>query len=584
MQLTAESAPLGRIPQMNNVRSAVMGELRARLFGRARPTVGRYELRDPIGRGSFGTVYRAFDPQLDRHVAIKMLEHSDPDALLAEAQSAARLAHPNIVAVHDVGVLDPSEADLCGAFLVMDLVEGSTLAQWLESNRTPRSILAMFVQVGRGLVAAHQAEIVHRDFKPANVLVNERGRPMVADFGLAAQREGVTTTMGYGSTNTEASATDLVGTPRYMAPELFAGRPADARSDQYAFCLALRESLTGQLLFEDVLPIAARTPARGPLPRWPTACSVPTRWRSIIDRGLEIDPNQRWPTMASLLAELERVSSRRRMSGLVAGGVLGSAVALMAAWQTERGAPCETTAQAVSDRMPWDATATARVRTQFEQVRPDAIDQMWPRVSAALREQSSAWASAAIDNCEATYDRHAQSKTDLAVREACLDEVRAQISSTVDVLASASPQEIGRAVELVAGLPHSGRCDDVAQLARQRRAPVERERMDAVALERTALGHIRVLRRAGRYADAKGVALTSVERAESLGFGPLLAEARVELGLAFDGEAAYDDAERQLRLALDQALIEDAPATATVAASALALVLADAKASTAEAD
>ena len=225
-------------------------------------SIGRYVVIDRIGEGGMGVVYAAYDPELDRRVAIKLLQASERGdrstegraRLLREAQAIARIAHPNVVGVHDVGTFGD------GIFVAMEYVEGTTLRAWLaERPRAAREILAMFLQAGRGLAAAHAKGLVHRDFKPDNVIVGNDSRARVLDFGLAqavagseafAQSRVVPPSAESGpSLSLETPLTQtgvLMGTPLYMAPEQFLGKKTDSRTDQYSFCCALLEALWGE--------------------------------------------------------------------------------------------------------------------------------------------------------------------------------------------------------------------------------------------------------------------------------------------------------------------------------------------------
>ena len=202
--------------------------------------LGRYEVIRLLGRGGVGTVYEADDPEVGRRVAIKVLREDkggDAEALRGEAQALGRLVHPHVVTVYDVGIADGD------VFLVMQLVEGETLDRWVAARAvSPRAILAMMSQAGRGLAAAHAAGLVHCDFKPANVLVDHQGVVRVSDFGLAR----TTRDLAHADHHAIASASmiSISGTPAYMAPEQFDGH-ATAATDQFAFCVALCSSGRG---------------------------------------------------------------------------------------------------------------------------------------------------------------------------------------------------------------------------------------------------------------------------------------------------------------------------------------------------
>ena len=199
-------------------------------------------------------VHAALDPKLRRRVAIKVMRErpgatTQAERLRREAQALARLSHDNVIVVHDVGEVDGQ------VFLAMELIDGGTLSAWLKQPRPWREVARMFIQAGRGLAAAHAAGMVHRDFKPLNVLLRASGRPVVTDFGLVREladpaepvpEPAVTDGPAIQSPGMRLTASNAVmGTPAYMAPEQLRGRPADERSDQFAFCIALYEGLYG---------------------------------------------------------------------------------------------------------------------------------------------------------------------------------------------------------------------------------------------------------------------------------------------------------------------------------------------------
>ena len=232
--------------------------------------VGRYLILGLVGRGGMGEVYAAFDPRLDRKIALKLLrETRGPETsaqaaqerLLREAQAIARLSHPNVVVVHDVGAID-DETHGVRVYLAMEFIEGQTLASWLAAApRSWREICGVFAAAGKGLLAAHEAGLVHRDFKPQNVMVGRDGAVRVTDFGLARDTSDVaeaeTTTLDLVHSETRPTTDTialtgtgvLLGTPLYMAPEQFLARPTDARTDQFSFCVALYEALYGERPF-----------------------------------------------------------------------------------------------------------------------------------------------------------------------------------------------------------------------------------------------------------------------------------------------------------------------------------------------
>jgi len=318
--------------------------------------IGRYVIIERVGTGAMGVVYGAYDPELDRKVALKLIKPGQGvkdtarARLLREAKAIARLQHPNVVAVHDVGIIDDQ------VFLAMEFVAGGTIKSWLaEKPRTWREILDVFIAAGRGLAAAHAAGLVHRDFKPDNVLLDKEHRPRVVDFGIARQagagddelagetgdvisQDGTETLRDSSGKQTLATLTKTgtwVGTPAYMAPEQFLGERGDERSDQFSFCVALYEALYGERPFagDDMLSISVNvtTEQLRPLPK---DRGVPTWVRRVILRGLRATPSERWDGMPALIAALSSDPVAKLRNRLLAGGIAVVVVtALVGAWQ-----------------------------------------------------------------------------------------------------------------------------------------------------------------------------------------------------------------------------------------------------------
>jgi tRNA A-37 threonylcarbamoyl transferase component Bud32 len=296
--------------------------------------IGRYVIVAPIGAGGVGEVYAAFDPELDRKVAIKLVRPDTSDMvditeararMQREAQAMAKLAHPNVVAVHDVGTFGD---DL---FVAMELIEGATLKRWLaETHRSWREIRDVFVQAARGLAAAHAAGMVHRDFKPENVMIGRDGRVRVLDFGLARGahsdepvRPLDDTALSHsplGATLTEPGT--LLGTPAYMSPEQHLRQSTDARSDQFSFCVALHEGLYGARPFDgDTIAELGIAVIQGKPAEPPKNTKVPAWLHDVIVRGLATDPAARFPAMDAVIAALLADPAVRRRRIALAVGV-----------------------------------------------------------------------------------------------------------------------------------------------------------------------------------------------------------------------------------------------------------------------
>jgi hypothetical protein len=312
--------------------------------------LGRYVLGKKLGAGGMALVYRAHDPALDRELAIKVLRprmrgEAARDRLRREAQAMARLEHANVVPVFDVGTTGDN------VYLVMPYMAGGTLGRWLGAEQRPwRAVLARFVAAGRGLAAAHRQGIIHRDFKPDNVLLGADDEVRVADFGLAAFAAHPTPMPD--GTPSPAMASHLtrtgtvLGTPIYMAPEQLCGKPIDARSDQFSFCVALWEGLYGERPFR---PDTSDTESElegllGAIRRGPPAPShdrgVPRWLRALVARGLRPDPAERWPSLDDLLAHA--VARQRRPLkiaaalgvGLAAAAIIAGAAAISGAGES----------------------------------------------------------------------------------------------------------------------------------------------------------------------------------------------------------------------------------------------------------
>ena len=381
-------------------------------------SIGRYLILEKLGEGGMGVVLAAYDPQLDRRVALKLLRaapgHLDDamrERVLAEARALARVVHPNIVAVHDAGY-DGDEL-----FLVLELVEGATLRGWLEERRrTPREIRDVFVQAGRGLAAAHAAGLVHRDFKPDNVLVGRDGRVRVADFGLARVIDVVGPRPAASADPTKTRTGALVGTPAYMAPEQHEGARVDARADQWAFCATLFEALHGTRPFGGgTLDEISSSVRAGKVAAHRVRAEVPGWLQSVAMRGLAVEPAARYPSMDALLAALHDPARRRNRVVAVLAGVALVAAGGAGGWAWTRAdrEMCRTGASEAT--AVWNDAARERVRAAFAATGLAHAAASYDRVAARLDGYAEGWAAMRGEACEAVSYTHLTLPTILRV-------------------------------------------------------------------------------------------------------------------------------------------------------------------------
>ncbi len=527
--------------------------------------VGRFELIELLGRGGMGQVFRAHDPQLDREVAIKLLNHA-ADArsqarMLREAQALAKLNHPNILPIYDIGVVheEDDSDEPQGIYLAMQLVEGQNLRQWLRAGpRSQRDILECFIAAGRGLQAAHEAGLVHRDFKPANVMVGDDGRTVVMDFGLARNLGELTrgsSEAWRAHTAFDESVTEtgtVVGTPAYMAPEQHRAGPVDTSIDQFAFCLSLWEALTGARPFSESSTLDqldakqnARfiVSAREALPRW---------LRGPLQRGLKPNPERRFATMAPILEVLERGLGRRDRHRRVAGAMGLVAVASVAAWaalpDSDR-VPCD----AARDRIAevWNADARSRVESALEGAGRSYAAQTWQRLEPILDEYAEQWVETHAEVCDGMRREPGGGYADASMR--CLHGRVEHLRALVGALSEADPQVAIKAVDVTMSLPPVARCTDVAHLGAQVTPPDEPMVREGLMKLESQLAQVRVLYKTGKYEAGLELAQTATTEAETLGHGPAWARAAQWVGYLSESLGDYPRASEWLERAYFEA-------------------------------
>ncbi len=524
-----------------------LATLERNLFGRRTPApvLDRYVLLERIGAGGLGVVFRAYDPDLDRQVALKLLRLRDADArpeasdLLDEARLMAQVSHPNVVTIYDVGTYGRSDLGVAieredalgipipGVFLVMELMEHGSLRDRLRERPSVAELMPMLIAAGRGLSAAHEQGIVHRDFKPSNVLLGADGRVHVGDFGLAL------------SSDAQAEH-DLAGTPAYMAPEQLDGGAADARSDQYAFALTCYVALYGSHPFEN----GASRDQTLPAPDRHGRHAVPRRVHAVLQRGLLVDPAARYPEMSVLVDALEAASTdRTRQITLVAAtGILVAGG--LALWRPAESPDACAQADAAIDPT-WDDDAREGVRSAF--ARSDAPFAASSRASVehALDDYAARWRAASRESCADTHVRHVQSETLLDQRGACLERLRLEFEEVVRLLQDPDPALQASAMQVVHGLGWIDACADPMRLT-STHLPDDPATRTAMVERWGRLGRARMLELSGRYTDAEALASSALDEAQAISDPSLVAAAHVRLGSIAARRGRYEQARTQL--------------------------------------
>ncbi len=523
--------------------------------------IGQYSVLDVLGHGAMGLVYRAHDPRLDREVALKVVHPGRvaQDAtkararLVSEARALARVSHPNVLAVYDVGVHDGL------VFVALELVDGIDLAQWLRRAKRPwRDVVAVFVEAAAGLAAVHAAGLVHRDIKPANILVENAsrgrafGRVLVADFGIARTSVDppALTVPGDARVDTldpDASLTEegrVVGTPAYMAPEQHLGLDVGPAADQYALGVALHEALYGKRPFGGDAQAMFR--AKTKPPDEPPPSDVPAWLWTIVRRGLEPSPTDRFESIADLGAALRGGPRRWRWRLVVPAAALvlvGGTVGL--SLLPER--PCSGV-QAQVDAV-WNADRRRAIERAFEASDRPYAARTWEQASQRLDAYARALAASHRDACEATRVRHEQSEALFDRRMACLEGRRQRFAQSLAVLGDADAHAVDRTDALVSALEPVAACDDVAALEAGVPPPSPAER-EVVMQLRATIADADALLAVGRYDDADAKADASLARARAIAYAPALVEALTVAGDCHERVGRFDDAVA----ALDEAI------------------------------
>jgi len=524
------------------VESSIAGEELEEL--RPGTRVERFIVIDRIGAGGMGVVYRAYDPRLDRNVALKLVRPDVDGATelsLREAQAQAKLSHPNVVAIYDVGTYREQ------VFLAMELAEGSTVGAWIrQRKRKWREVLRVFCDAGRGLASAHAAGIVHRDFKPENVLVGIDGRIRVTDFGLARPiRAGVE---GAPTLNVDGARKILyvhltvtgaiLGTPSYMAPEQFAGAEADVRTDLFSFCASLYRALYDELPFvpppgTELEQLQAWVRTRS-VREAPPEADVPLWIRRILLKGLSARPDDRYASMQELLTALETDPALRRWRILAVGASIVLVVTVLGLWRL--GGQPSTLCRGSERRLVgvWDTQKKQSIKEAFLATHTPYAAAAWTGTERALDRYVHAWTDMHRDACEATRVRGEQSDEVLSLRMMCLETRRDEIAELTNVLATADAQVVQKAVEASHGLAQVEQCANVAMLKAPLPPPEDSVKRKRIEDLRRKLAHANAIMIAsGNYREASEEMRRVAAEAREIGYRPLDAEVMSRLGSAY---------------------------------------------------
>ena len=536
----------------------------ARMFGAAADPVkiGRFTVLKRLGAGGMGVVYAAYDTELDRKVAIKLLRGVDEEGahitrLRREAQALAKAAHPNVVQVYEVGDFRKQ------VFVAMEFVEGVTMREWQPSEEGDRTqqIVVKFIEAGRGLAAAHAAGLVHRDFKPDNVLVGNDGRVRVLDFGLArgldqvpAETEATLDQSPSLLDSTDSSLHQpltrtgaILGTPAYMAPEQHLGHRADARSDQFAFCVALWEKLYNERPFRgrDIRQLAMRV-IEGRIEEPESSGSVPQWLRRTVERGMAIDPAQRWADMHTLLDELSRAPGKRR-GWVVVVGVVGALALAGTVWALAREpapSPCEGGERELVG--VWDDEVRGRVHAAFSATKAPFAEAAWEGTTRHLDEYAREWVGMHREVCEASVVRQEESAELFGRKMVCLGQRLTELEQLTELLAAADTDVVSRAVVAAGSLTRIESCADERSLIED----VDDERLDE--LERL-LASANGRKALGKYDEGFEIALQALELAKQIGTPHGEGRAQLLLGDLQTKRGKVSEAEQHLRESLRRA-------------------------------
>lgn len=519
--------------------------------------IGRFVVLRRLGEGTMGVVLVAYDEELDRRVAIKLLRPSQRDSaetrsrILREARALARLSHPNVVQVYEVGEIDQQ------IFLVLEYVQGQTLRQWLNTHidrhinpvsKVWSDALSLLTQAGYGLAAAHRVNLIHRDFKPENVLIGSDLKARVADFSLAHFADQTDLPADPCVLTSEEESLDcqpsdihltqagkLIGTPSYMAPEQFLGLPVDARSDQFSFCITLYEALYGERPFrgqtiEDIQQQICSGSIQASATKKP---SIPAWIHRILLRGLSLSPEERWPSMDALLTALsnnprKRVWHRTQIAVMATGFVLGGVG--LTRMLHENASQCEQVGESITQL--WNPARKHELQQQFLATGLGYAEETWQRVQTRLDSYTHDIIQMRQTACE-EHQNEQISDNLYDLRMECLRTREVNLQATLRIFSSADESVIENAIQAASSLKTIQDCANTQRLLASVPLPEDLKSAQTVKELRDQLALAEAYELAGQYESGLAIASEVLQQAKQIDYPPLLSQAYLRQGSIF---------------------------------------------------
>lgn len=539
---------------------------------------GRYVLTREIGIGGMGVVMAAYDPKLDRTVALKLLRPGTQHGatrLLREARALAQLQHPGVITVFEVGEVAQRH------YISMEYVEGRTLMRWVaEEQPSWRKVLDVLRHAGGGLAAAHEAGLVHRDFKPTNVLVGDDGRVRVVDFGIATPRAFGHSEEGFSTPALERSPEDLtedgivVGTPPYMAPEQHFGRPIDASCDQFSFAVTAFECLFGKRPFSGKkIEEVSRQKLESEIEPIPRDSPVPRKIRDALLRGLAAEPSDRWPSMQEFLGQLRRrrVARGGAVVVAVAGlGVTATAFALAPEADDAVGRCQEGSGRAAE---VWNSSAAKAQRAAFVETGLQSAEEVAGRVETWLDRYATEWADVHRRACDAAHVAQSIPPSELDLRMACLQKRIGSLQALVDVLATPDAQVVRKATQAAAALRPPLECETASAQRASLDAPADPKVRAQLQDLRKRLALAEAQGRAGKLSDGLATAESVMNEVADLDADNFRGEVELIVGKTASEVGDFERAEKILTASYHRATGVGDDMTAARSAGFLAYVV-----------